>query len=87
MRTDKKIVDLPFDCDIIYESQRICGLKKSGQCEFPDEECSNLKGWFIKPKDIKRMTTSDVRVIKWLTGLTVDVDFYESPYLSDFWRK
>ena len=77
---------LPFDYKIIYKSKHVCGLKKSGECEFPDQECSNISGYFIKPINIDYMTTSDVRVIKWLTGLTVDVSFNESPYLSDFWR-
>ena len=86
LRTDKVLVDLPFEYDIIYKTNHICGLKKSGECEFPDIECSNITGQFIKPINITQMTTADVRVIKWLTGLIVDVDFYESPYLSDFWR-
>lgn len=37
-------------------------------------------------KTSTRLTTADVRVTKWLTGLTVDADFAESPQLSDFWR-
>lgn len=35
----------------------------------------------------KKITTSDVRMIKWLTGMTVIADFVESPYLSDFWTE
>ena len=34
----------------------------------------------------RKLTTSDVRVIKWLTGFTVDADFVESPYISDDWK-
>ena len=33
------------------------------------------------------ITTSDVRVIKWLTGYTVDANFYESPEISEAWVK
>ena len=33
------------------------------------------------------LTTSDVRVIKWLTGMTVDADFEESPYINERWVK
>ena len=35
----------------------------------------------------RTLTTSDVRLIKWLTGYTVDADFYESPYISEDWLK
>jgi hypothetical protein len=31
------------------------------------------------------MTTTDVRIIKWLTGYTVEAEFVESPYMSDRW--
>ena len=83
---DKQIPELPFDYDTVYKTDHVCGLKKSGECEFPDIECSNIKGDLIKPRTITNMTTSDVRLIKWLTGLTADVSFYESHYISDFWK-
>lgn len=34
----------------------------------------------------EKITSSDLRVIKWLTGLTVDCDFYEIEYISDNWK-
>ena len=33
----------------------------------------------------RKLTTSDVRVIKWITGMTVDAIFEESPYISSDW--
>ena len=32
------------------------------------------------------ITTSDVRVIKWLYGVTVDADFTEEPFISSKWK-
>lgn len=52
-------------------------------CEFTTSDCSNISGNIIKIN--KKITTADVRVIKWLTGYTVDADFYESQQLSDEW--
>jgi hypothetical protein len=33
----------------------------------------------------RQLTTSDGRLIKWITGFTVDADFVESPYISEDW--
>ena len=53
--------------------------------EFPTEDCAKISGNIIRINDI--IIKSDVGVIKWLTGYTVDADFYESPYISDLWNK
>lgn len=58
-------------------------LKKNGICEFPTADCSNISGKIIKIND--QLTTSDVRLIKWLTGYTVDAPFVESPYIDEKW--
>ena len=76
---------IPFDYEIIHKDKHICILKQKGICEFPTEDCAKISGNIIRINDI--ITTSDVRVIKWLTGYTVDADFYESPYISDLWNK
>ena len=60
-----------------------CILKKKGICEFPTADCSRISGGLIGIGE--KITTADVRVIKWLTGYTVDADFHESPFLSDEW--
>ena len=70
---------------IVNKKKHECILKKNGICEFPTEDCSNISGNIIHIED--KITTSDVRVIKWLTGYTVDADFYESPYISEDWVK
>ena len=62
-----------------------CILKKKGICEYPTEDCSNISGNVIKIN--KPITTSDVRVIKWLTGYTVDANFVESYAISEDWFK
>jgi len=74
---------LPIDFDIIVKEKHECILKKKGICEFSTADCSNISGSIIKID--KQLTTADVRVIKRLTGFTVDADFIESPYLSDWW--
>lgn len=79
----KKLI--PFEFEIEMKTKHECILKKKNICEFPTDDCSNIKGNVIKIKD--KLTTADVRVIKWLTGYTVDADFYESSLLSDKWRK
>ena len=35
---------------------------------------------------MNEITTADVRVIKWLTGYTVDADFLESQYINKKWK-
>ena len=76
---------IPFNYEIIYKEKHECILKKKGICEFPTSDCSNIKGHVIKIKE--SITTSDVRLIKWLTGYTVDANFYESPYINKKWIK
>lgn len=75
--------ELPFKYNVVYAKNRVCPWLHKG-CAFPSDDCSNLSGWFIQIAE--KITTSDVRVIKWLTGMTVIADFVESPYLSDFWE-
>jgi hypothetical protein len=59
-------------------------LKTKKICEFPSPDCSNINGVIIKID--QKITTADVRVIKWLTGYTVAADFHETQYLSDNWQ-
>ena len=79
----KKLI--PFDFEIEWKSNHECILKKKGICEFPTEDCSKITGNILRIED--KLTTADVRVIKWLTGFTVDADFYESSFLNEKWRK
>lgn len=79
----KPILELPFEYKIVREVNRVCPWLHKG-CSFPSNDCSRLTGYFIQLKE-NSVTTSDVRVIKWLTGMTVANDFVESPFLSDFW--
>jgi hypothetical protein len=55
-----------------------------GECKFPSNDCTNISGKLIKIKEL--ITSSDLRVIKWLTGFTVDCDFFEIEHISDKWR-
>lgn len=77
-------IDIPFKFNLIKKRNHVCILKKKGICEFPTEDCSKISGGLIEIND--KITTADVRVIKWLTGYTVDADFFESPFLSECWR-
>lgn len=76
---------IPFDYEIIEKSHHECILKKQGLCEYPTRDCSNISGKLIKIGDT--ITTSDVRVLKWLTGYTVDAPFIESAHISNAWIK
>ena len=74
---------IPFDYEIEEKTNHECGLFKLGVCKFPSADCRNISGKLIKIDD--EITTTDVRLIKWLTGYTVDATFIESPYCSDKW--
>jgi hypothetical protein len=74
---------LPYEHQVVYKNAHECILKRKGVCEFPTDDCSNISGNIIKTN--VQLTTADVRVTKWLTGMTVDADFVENPYLNDFW--
>lgn len=74
---------IPFKYEIISKQNHVCILKQKGICEFPTEDCSRIHGNIIHIS--QPLTTSDVRLIKWLTGYTVDADFYESPLISEAW--
>lgn len=74
--------DLPFYHRIVKKQGHQCPWLHNG-CSFPTADCSNLSGWFIEVDNM--VNTADVRVIKWITGLTVASDFEESSQLSDIW--
>lgn len=76
---------IPFKYEIINKQKHECILKKKGICEYPTEDCSNISGNVIHIS--KMLTTSDVRVIKWLTGYTVDANFNDSFLISEDWVK
>ena len=82
---DKNKIDhlIPFEFDIINKQNHECILKKKNICKFPTNDCSNINGNIIKI--YSNITTADIRVIKWLTGYTVDADFVESQYLNKKW--
>jgi len=75
--------ELPYAHEVLSKQNHECVLKRNGTCEFPTDDCSRISGNVVKTS--VPLTTADVRVTKWLTGMTVDADFTESPYLSDFW--
>lgn len=52
-------------------------------CNFPTDDCSNINGNLIHISEI--ISISDVRLIKWLTGYTVDANFFESYEMSEKW--
>jgi len=75
---------IPYPHTVVEKTDHVCVLKRNGTCEFPTDDCSRISGHVIKTPI--KLTTADVRVTKWLTGLTVDADFVENPQLSDFWN-
>ena len=74
----------PFDLKMVYKQNHECRLHREGLCKFPSDDCMNISGNLLTTD--RKLTTSDVRVIKWLTGFTVDADFVESPYISEDWK-
>lgn len=74
---------IPFEYEIIEKENHECVLKKKNICAFPTADCSHISGKIIHIND--KLTTSDVRMIKWLTGYTVDADFEENSLISEDW--
>jgi hypothetical protein len=73
---------IPFDFTIEYKTNHKCLLHDT--CPHPHNDCTNITGNLINIK--QKVTTADVRVIKWLTGYTVIAEFEESNYLSKEWK-
>lgn len=88
-RLDKDEIDynlirrLPFNLQVVKKEKHECRLHRVGLCKFPSDDCMNIKGNLLQTD--RKITTSDVRLIKWLTGFTVDAIFEESPYISRDW--
>lgn len=76
---------IPFDYKIINKQEHECILKKEGICQYPTDDCSRISGNIIYIPEF--ISISDVRIIKWLTGYTVDACFYESSKMSEKWIK
>jgi hypothetical protein len=82
-QSEIKKVNIPFEHEIIFKEKHVCVLFKKGICKFANNDCKNITGKVIKIN--QKITSSDVRVIKWLTGFTVDCDFDEIEYISNNW--
>lgn len=76
-------VDIPFEHEIINKEKHQCILYTKGMCKFANNDCKNISGKMIKIN--QKITSSDLRVIKWLTGMTVDCDFDEIDKISKNW--
>lgn len=73
---------IPFDFTIQYKENHQCLLYNT--CPHPHSDCTKIKGNLININD--KVTTADVRIIKWLTGYTVATNFIESNYISEKWK-
>lgn len=67
---------IPFDFDIIYKEKHKCYLHD--KCKYPTDDCTNINSFLINIK--QKITLADLRVIKWLTGYTVNAEFIDSPF-------
>lgn len=67
-----------------YEAQYECMLYKTGKCNYPSENCKRIEGIVIETDVPLRI--SDYRLIKWLTGYSVNSDFEYNQEISDIWR-
>lgn len=76
-------INIPFDFELVYKEKHECTLMKMNLCNFPTASCSNITGYVIKIE--KELTAADYRLIKWLTGYTVDNKFNKNEYLSEEW--
>jgi len=72
---------IPFDFEIITKNNHHCLLYNT--CPNPHSDCNKITGNLIKIN--KEISTADVRIIKWLTGYTVDAPFFESNEISKDW--
>jgi hypothetical protein len=77
-------IEIPFKYKFINKEKHCCILYKMGECKFPSNDCTNISGKLIKINE--KITSSDLRVIKWLTGMTVDCEFNELEFISEKWR-
>jgi len=82
-QSNVKQVNIPFKHEIIEKNNHVCVLYRQGICKFANNDCKNIKGKLIKID--QPITTSDVRLIKWLTGYTVDAYFTEESFISNNW--
>lgn len=76
-------VNIPFEHEVITKEKHECLLHKKGICKFANNDCKNINGKLVKIN--QKITSSDLRLIKWLTGYTVDCDFDEIEFISDNW--
>ena len=83
LSAEQLLISIPFDYEIEEKTNHECGLFRLVVCKFPSADCRNISGKLIKIDE--ELTTTDVRLIKWLTGYTVDAKFIESPYCSEKW--
>ena len=83
--TEEQLSRFPFELKLVYKEDHQCRLHREGLCKFPSNDCMHIQGALLTTNRV--LTTSDVRLIKWLTGYTVDAEFYESPYISEDWLK
>lgn len=74
---------LPFGLEPVHKEHHRCRLHGEGLCKFPSDDCLDINGVMFHTD--RKITTADVRVVKWLTGCTVDADFTESPFVSTDW--
>lgn len=79
-----EILPESFELELVWKEKHNCRLHRKGLCKFPSSDCMNINGWMLKTD--KRLTTTDVRLIKWITGFTVDAEFVECPYMSADWK-
>lgn len=84
LKIDTDLRDIiPFDYEIVDKTNHTCILMKTGKCQYTSPDCAKIGGRILKINE--NITISDVRVIKWLTGYTVDANFCESSYISEKW--
>ena len=83
--TEDVHIELPFEYKVVEKENYVCGLVRAGICKFPSDDCKHINGKLIRIQE--PLTTTDVRIIKWSTGYTVEATFVESPFMSKKWMK
>jgi hypothetical protein len=81
--SDIQQINIPFKHEIIHKVKHECILHKKGICKFANNDCKNITGKVVKINE--KITSTDLRLIKWLYGYTVDCDFDEVEFMSDNW--
>jgi len=81
--SQKDICDIKIPFKYVIENKINYKCMFYNSCVSPHSDCTKISGKLIVIKE--KITSADIRIIKWLTGYTVSADFIESNFISNKW--